>query len=66
MKLVERRAAPERKSFAQERVREYLDERAADDEILLDLEILHPRGLRPPLGDVVPRDHNSASTLALM
>jgi len=65
MKLIERRAAPERKRIAQVPMRKYLDERAADDEILLDLEVLNPRGYRPPLGDVVTRDHSSASTFAL-
>jgi hypothetical protein len=65
MKLVERRTAPERKSIAQDRMRENLDDRPADDQILLDLEVLDPGGMCPPLGDVVARDHSSASTLAL-
>jgi hypothetical protein len=45
MKLVERRPAPERESVAQERVREDLDERSADHQVLLDLEVLDPRRL---------------------
>jgi hypothetical protein len=47
-------------------MREDGNERAADDEILLDLKVLHPRRLRPPCRDVVARNHSSASTLALM
>ena len=43
---------------------EYLDQGPADDQVLLDLEVLGPRRPLPPLGDVVPRDHASASMLA--
>jgi hypothetical protein len=46
-------------------MRKYLYERAADDEILLDLEVLDPRNDRPPFADIVAGDHNSASTFAL-
>ena len=47
MELVERRAATERKLIGQERMREYPDQRPADDEILFDLNILDPRCPRP-------------------
>ncbi len=43
VKLVERRAAPECHRVAQVLVRKYLNERVADHEHLLDLEILDPR-----------------------
>ena len=65
MKFIERRAAPERQRIAQMPMRKYLDERAADDEILLDLRVLNPRSFRPPFGNIVTRDHSSASTFAL-
>jgi hypothetical protein len=41
MKLVQRRCSPEGEGFLQERMREDLDERATDDQILLDLKVLH-------------------------
>jgi hypothetical protein len=63
---MECRAATKRQRIAQVHVRKYLDERATDDEILLDLKILDPRGYRPPFGNVVTWDHSSASTFALM
>ena len=65
VKFVECRAAPERKSIAQQRMRKYLYDRAADYEILLDLEVLDPRNDRPPFADKVTGDHNYASTFAL-
>ena len=42
-----------------------LHQRAANDEVLLHLVVGDPGGLGAPRGDVVPRDHGSASTLAL-
>lgn len=65
MQLVKRRAAPERESFAKNRARENLNQRPANDQILLDLEVLDLRRFRPPFRDEVARDHSSASTFAL-
>ncbi len=65
MKLVERGAAPERERIPQKRMREDLDERPADDKVLLNLEILDPWRLRSPFGDVVTRNYSAASTSAL-
>jgi len=66
VKLVQRRSTTEGESLMERGMREYLDQRAADDEVLLDLEVLNPRRFRPPFGDVVARDHRSGSTSALM
>lgn len=38
---------------------------ARDHEVLLDLEIINPRRMRSPLGDLVTWDHTSGSTSAL-
>jgi hypothetical protein len=62
----ERRAAPERKRIAQVLTRKYLNERAADDEVPLDLKILDPRGFPPPFRNMVTRDHSSASTFVAL
>ena len=64
VELVERGTAAEGERPGENRIGEYLDQGPADDEVLLDLEVLVPGRLRPPLGDVVPRDHASASMLA--
>ena len=64
VELVERGTAAEGERPGENRIREYLDQGPADDEVLLDLEVLVPGRLRPPLGDVVPWDHASASMLA--
>ncbi len=65
MQLVQRRAAAKGEGIVQNGMREDLDEGAADDEILLDLDVLRPRRTRAPLEDVVARDHRSGSTSAL-
>ena len=64
VELVERRAAPESQRPGEHRIGEHRDQGAADDQILLDLEVLAPRRALPPVGDVVPRDHASGSMLA--
>ena len=64
VELVERRPSPEGERPGKKRIGEYLDQGTADDQVLLDLEILAPRRPLPPLGDVVPRDHASVSMLA--
>src|SRR5258708_39534592 len=66
MQLVKRRAAAERQRVMQHRMREDLDQRAANDEILFHLEVLNPRRPRAPLSDVVARDHRLDSTATLM
>lgn len=66
VELVERGAAAERESSADLGDAEDLRERAADDEVLLDLMVGDPWRVEPPRGDVVLGDHWSASTLALM
>ena len=63
VELVERRASPEGEPLGEHRIGEHLDQGAADNEVLLDLEALAPRRPRPPLGDVVSWDHESVSTL---
>jgi hypothetical protein len=55
----------QRESFAKNPVRENLDQRPADHQVLLDLEVLHPRRFCPPLCDEIAWDHSSASTFAL-
>ena len=57
-------AATERQRPGENGIGEYLDQGAADDQILLNLEVPCPWRPLPPLGDVVPRDHASASMLA--
>src|SRR5690606_8804474 len=61
MQLVERRAAPKAQFAPQERIGEYSDKRAADDEVLLDLPLAYPRCDAAPGGDIVLRDHSSIS-----
>ena len=63
VELVERRASPKRERPRENRIRVHRDQGAADDQVLLDLEILAPRRPLPPLADVVPRDHASVSIL---
>jgi hypothetical protein len=46
-------------------MREDFSQRAADDQILLDLKVLHPWRTGAPFGDVVAWDHLAASTSAL-
>ena len=57
VELAKRGAASEREAVSNRRSREQLDERARDDEILLDLPIEHPWGAVAPLGDEVLGDH---------
>ena len=64
VELVQGGTATEEHAVRQLRHPEHLDERPADDEVLLDLEILHPRRFTPPLGDVVARNHRSGITSA--
>jgi hypothetical protein len=45
MELVKRCPAPEGEGLRKHWVTEDLNERSADDEVLLDLDILNPRGL---------------------
>jgi hypothetical protein len=49
VQLVQRRAATEPELLAQQRIGEQIDDRAADDQLLLDLPLLCPRN------DVAPR-----------
>ena len=56
--------APEGECPCKSRIGEYLYQGPADDQILLYLEVLVPGCVRPLLGDVIPRDHESASMLA--
>lgn len=65
MKLVERSSTAKGERFGQLLVLEDLDQRAMDDEILLDLEALDPGRMASPLGDEVGRDHRSGSRSAL-
>ena len=58
------RAASEGERPSENRIGEYLDQGPADDQALLDLEVFGPRRPLPPLGDVVPWNHASASMLA--
>jgi hypothetical protein len=46
-------------SLSQHVIIEDLDEDPADDEILIDLRALDPRGLAPPLGNEIGGDHGS-------
>ena len=64
VELVERGAATEGERPGESGIGEYLDQGPADDQVLLDLEVLGPRRPLPPLGDVVPRDHASGSMFA--
>jgi len=43
-------------------MREDIQQSTADNEVLLDLEILYPWRFTAPLRDVVPGDQSSAST----
>jgi hypothetical protein len=45
VELVKRRAAPEGQRLGEREFGEYLDQGAADDEILLDLEIVYPQSV---------------------
>ena len=65
MQLVERRSAAKRERSRDRRIREELDQCPANDEILLDLRIVDPGCVLPPLSNVVARDHVSISTVAL-
>jgi hypothetical protein len=64
VELVQGRTAPERGGASQERVREQVDDRPADDQILLDLRVGDPRRLRAPGRDVGALDHASGSTFS--
>lgn len=61
MQLVERAAAAKTQLVAQEGVSKQFDQRPADDEILLDLPELDPRGGLTPRDDVHHRNHSSSS-----
>ncbi len=67
--LVEGRAAPQRHGPGQRSVREDIDQRPREDEVLLDHGIIGPRGDLSPGHDVGPGDHAipwSGSTSSLM
>ena len=64
MKRVEGRAAAKRERVVKDVVRKDRHQRAADDQILLDLRILRPRRLRPPFENVIAWNHRSISTSA--
>ena len=65
VELVKRRPAPESEGPGKKRIREYLNQCAAYDQILFNLGVIDPGCVRPPFGDVVSRNHASGSTLAL-
>ena len=64
MKFVESGAATERERVVQDRVGEDLDQRPADDQVLLDLKVVRPRRLLAPFEDEVAWNHRSAFTRA--
>src|SRR5690606_7126231 len=64
MQLVEGRAPTEGERLCEARAREDLDEGTADDEVLLDLDVLNPRSMGAPCGDEIARDHVSTSISA--
>ena len=64
MKRVEGRAAAKRERVVKDVVRKDRHQRAADDQILLDLRILRPRRLCPPFENVIAWNHRSISTSA--
>ena len=65
VKFVERRTTSERQCVCKNGMVENCNECPADDEVLLDLEVLHPGRMSPPLSDVITRDHKSGSISAL-
>ena len=58
---IQRRSTAKPQLVAQYRVREDLDQGAADDEILLDLPLVGPGNDIAPGDDVLRRDHSSGS-----
>lgn len=60
--LIERGPAAERDLLRQLRVPEDLHDRARQDQVLLDLRVVLPRGRRTPGGDVGLLDHGSTSS----
>ena len=56
---------PKGEGLGQYWVREHLDQRPTDDQVLLDLRILDSRRDGPPGGNVILRDHASTSMGAL-
>jgi hypothetical protein len=66
MQLVQCGAAAERERRQQVGLGRDLHQSVADDQILFHLEILHPRHVGAPRGNVVARDHASGSTSAFM
>ena len=64
VELVKRRPSPECERLRENWIGVQRDQGAADNQVLLDLEILAPRRLLAPLGDEVSRDHASVSMLA--
>jgi hypothetical protein len=59
VQLVRRRAATEPELLAQGRIGEQIDDRAADDQVLLDLPLLCPRNDVALCDDVHHRNHSS-------
>lgn len=62
MELVQRGSAAEEERRPEERVTEDLHDGTREDEVLLDLGVGGPGGVRAPLSDVSRSDHRSIST----
>ena len=65
VQFVQRRPATEGKGFMQDRLRKDGHQRAANNEVLLNLEVLHPGCVAAPFRDEVTRNHNWSSTSVL-
>src|SRR3546814_9764302 len=61
VQLVQRRSTPEPQLISKKRIAEQFDERAADEEVLLDLPLFRPRCHLRPGDDIHRRDHSSIS-----